>query len=103
MESASQSPLPVDQARGKKDPDGTVRPVKLKPLKDNITDLCALKEKHAEATARLAEKVKSVAEQTNLLPSVVRKLINARVSDHYERHEKQVEQLQIVFADVGKN
>ena len=100
MESAtSQPPLPLDKPKDK-GKDGEA--IKIKPLKDNIRDLCLLKIASDEAKEVLADKIKAVATQARLQASVVKRLVNARTSANFAKHAKVVEQLGIVFDEVGE-
>lgn len=77
--------------------------IKLKPLKDQIKKLCNLKGDVDEAKEAFAEQIQAVATQSRILPSVIKRLVTARTSKHFKNHADQVEQLSIVFTDVGQD
>jgi hypothetical protein len=98
-----QANLGIDSPKGRKDKDGTPAVIKTKPLKDGIHDLMNLKAKADAAREKLNSAVKAIAEQSGLLSSVVRKLVNARSGDNFEAKANEIEQLGIVFEEVGEH
>jgi hypothetical protein len=91
-------------ARGRKDvdkEDGAT--IKLKPLKDALRELGELALKAKEANAKVKDAIKAVAEKSGLLSSVVRRLVKALSgdSDQFEDEKRKVEQLGIVFEEIG--
>jgi len=96
MEAATQNQLPIkSKNKGKKDD-----VIKLKPLRDNLADLLVLAEKLTDARDTFSEKVKAVAKQSGLQPGVVKKLVNAKATDRFDKAARQVEQLAIVFGEI---
>ncbi len=104
MDAATQTQEVIKRARGRKDKDkedGAM--VKLKPLKDSLRELGELAIKAADARAKLKDAIKAVAERSGLLSSVVGRLVKARSgdSDQFEDEKRKVEQLGIVFDEIG--
>ena len=97
-----QAELAIRNASGRKDNDGIEAVIKTKPLKDGIHELMRLKTKADQKRDDLAAAVKRIAEQSGLLSSVVRKLVNARTGDKFQEEKRKVEQLGIVFEEVGE-
>ena len=91
-------------ARGRKDvdkEDGAV--IKVKTLKDALRELGECKMRADEASAKLKDAVKAVAEKSGLLSSVVRAMVKAQSgdSDQFNDAARKVEQLSIVFEEIG--
>lgn len=91
-------------ARGRKDKDkedGAV--IKVKTLKEALRELGECKVMADEVAAKLKAAVKAVAEKSGLLSSVVRAMVKAQSgdSDQYADAARKVEQLAIVFDEIG--
>lgn len=91
----------INRAKGRKSSDGTEDVIKVKPLKEAIAELETLKTKADAAKDRLNDAIKAVAERSGLLSKVVRKLVNARHGEGFEDAKREVDQLAIVFDEVG--
>jgi hypothetical protein len=101
LDAAQQAELAINTAAGRKDKDGTEAVIKLQPLKKAISELETLKNKSDQARDKLNDAVKAVAEQSGLLSSVVRKLVNARCGENFAEEKTKAEQLAMVFGEVG--
>lgn len=87
---------------GRKDKEGQESVIKLTEIKQRIDDLVELHIQAAEAAARYGEAIKAAAEKSGLLASVVRKFVAARASEDFGEHKRKVEQLALVFEEVGE-
>lgn len=90
-------------AKGRKDNEGQEAVIKTQPLKDNIKELMLLKKKLEDATGNMNAAIKRTAEKSGLLSSVVRRLVNARHSGKFAEEKVKVDQLGIVFEEVGED
>lgn len=89
--------------RGRKDKDrDDGEAIKLEPLKKSLRELGTLAAKADEASAKLKDAVKAVAERSGLLSSVVRRLVRAHSgdSDHFADEKRKAEQLGIAFEEI---
>ena len=89
--------------RGRKNADKQEAIITMKPVKDAIDDLVDLHTKAAEASDKLNDAIKGVAEKAGLLASVVRKFVQARAGKKFDEEKTKCEQLSLVFEEVGKN
>ena len=103
MDAVTETSNAIRKARGRKDGGGQEAVISTKPLKDKLRELEELKKKSDAAKDRLNDAIKAIAEQAGLLASVVRKLVNARSGDNYEQEARKVEQLGIVFDEIGND
>lgn len=88
--------------RGRKDNEGQEAVVTTKPIRERIAELCTLKEKSEQAKEALNAAIKATAEAAGMQSSVVRKFVNARSGDKFDQEARKVEQLGIVFSEVGE-
>lgn len=91
-------------ARGRKDKnkeDGAV--IKPCEVKKSLRELGVLATKAADANAALKDAIKAVAEKSGLLSSVVRRMVRAQSgdSDSFNEEKRKVEQLSIIFEEIG--
>jgi hypothetical protein len=91
------------QSRGRKDATGQEIVKNLKPIKDALKELCALKEKSNAAKERFGDAIKKVAEDSGYLAAAVRGIIEARVSEKYEEKRVKVDQQSELFAECGQH
>lgn len=87
--------------KGRKDNDGTEAVIKLKPLRDQLSDLLTLKAAADDATGELNDAVKVVAERTGLLSSVIKKLVKAKAGNDFAEAHRKVEQAALVFEEFA--
>lgn len=104
MDAALQTEKVINRARGRKDKDkedGAV--IKTKPLKDALRELGEAATKAAAANDALSTIVKEVAKKSGLRSSVVRAMVRAQAgdSDDFNDAKRKVEQLGIVFEEIG--
>ena len=103
----TQSTLPAidkqEKPGGRKDGSGTAAVIKTQPLKESIQELIRLFDKNATVRDDLNKAIKKVAEKTGVLSSVVRRLVAARAGDKFDEKKNEVEQLGIVFDEVGED
>jgi hypothetical protein len=92
-----------EKPTGRVDGNGQEAVISVTELSDRVDDLVALYEQHQEAGAKLNDAIKSTAEKSGLLASVVAKLVKAKAGENFEEHRRKVKQLAIVFDvfDVG--
>lgn len=77
--------------------------IQVPPLAKGLRNLQALKKKLEAAGEALRDAIKAIAEQTGLNVSTVRRMVNAQSRDfsHYEDEKRKVEQLAVVFEEIG--
>lgn len=88
-------------ARGRQDRAGQEKVIRPGELKERLPHLIALHNTAKEASKDLSDAVKSVAEKSGLLASVVRRLVVAKAGDNFEEKKKEAEQLSLVFDEVA--
>lgn len=89
--------------RGRKNQStGQQEPIRLAPIKNSIGELVALYMEQHESAARCSNAIKAVAERSGLLANVVRKFVKARAGEKFEEEKRTVEQLSLVFEEVGE-
>jgi hypothetical protein len=101
MAKAPVTDLAEHKARGRKDKEGQESVIQMQPVKDNLQNLVDLWNKAKESNARLNDAVKATAEKSGLLASVVRRLVNAKAGEKYDEEANKVQQLALVFEEVG--
>ena len=101
MDAATETGKLISKAKVRKDIEGQEGVIKMKPAKDEIDRLVKLKGDAEEAADAYGAAVKFVAEQANLLASVVRKFVNARAGEKFEEERRKCEQLQLMFDELG--
>lgn len=89
--------------RGRKDSEKQEQVIKLSAVKDKISDLITLYNKAGDANDKLNDAIKATAEKAGLLSSVVRKFVVARAGDRFEEEARKVEQLNLVFDEIGQS
>ena len=95
----------IDKARGtrgRKDTEGNESVIKLKVVEDRIADLCVMHDLAAQANERYREAVKATAEAAGLLTVTVSKFVAARAGDKWEEQQTKVQQLALVFEEIGE-
>lgn len=75
--------------------------IQLKPIKDSIDDLVAVYLQAQESAARCSDAIKAAAEESGLLANVLRRFVKARASEKFEQAQREVEQLAMVFEEIG--
>jgi hypothetical protein len=89
--------------RGRKDQTtGQEAAISLRPIKDGIEELVSLYTQQQESAARCSDAIKAVAEKSGLMANVVRKFVKARAGEKFEEAKRTVEQLSLVFEDMGE-
>lgn len=88
--------------RGRKAQDGQEATISLRPIKDGIEELITLYTQQQESAARCSDAIKAAAEKSGLLANVVRKFVKARAGEKFEEAKRTVEQLSLVFDEVGE-
>lgn len=88
-------------ARGRQDRSGQEKVIRMKELTDRIPHLVSLHNKAKEASTDLSSAVKSIAEKSGLLASVVRRLIVAKAGDNFDEKKKEAEQLSLAFDEIA--
>lgn len=89
--------------KGRKDSEGQEAVINLKPLKDNIKNLVALKKKEISAKDARSDAVKATAEKCGVQTSAVNQLVNAIVADRFEQEKRKVDQGSLLFEEVGQD
>ncbi len=100
MDAAAETSRALGKA-GRKDSAGTKVVMNSKPIKEMLKDLIALEMKRAAATEKFNDQVTAVAEKAGFQSSTVRKLVKAHANDKFEEEKRNIEQLSILFEDVG--
>ncbi len=89
--------------RGRKDQTtGQEAAISLRPIQDGIDELVALYLHQQESAARCSDAIKAAAEKSGLLANVLRKFVKARAGEKFEEAKRTVEQLALVFEEVGE-
>jgi MarR-like DNA-binding transcriptional regulator SgrR of sgrS sRNA len=89
--------------RGRKDQTtGQEAAISLRPIKDGIEELVTLYTQQEESAARCSDAIKAAAEQSGLLANVIRRFVKARAGDKFEEAKRTVEQLSLVFEELGE-
>jgi hypothetical protein len=89
--------------RGRKDQTtGQESAITLGHLKENIGELVTLYIQQQDSAARCSDAIKAAAEKSGLLANVVRKFVKARAGEKFEEAKRTVEQLSLVFEEVGE-
>jgi hypothetical protein len=101
MDAALATDKAISKARGRKDTTGTEVVMQTKPIKEMLKDLILLETRRAAATEKFNDQVKAVAEKAGFLSSVVRRIVKAHAGESFEEEKRKVEQLGIVFDEVG--
>ena len=87
---------------GRIDGDGQEAVIKMGPVKDNIMELVNLYVEAGDANAKFNDAIKATAEKSGLLSSVVRKFVVARAGENFGETARKVEQLSLIFSEVGE-
>jgi len=87
--------------RGRIDANQQEAIVKLDPVKERIVELEELYANAIQAKEDFSEAVKVTAEASGLIAGVLRKFVVARVKDKQEERQRECEQLQFLFDEVG--
>lgn len=101
MDAAAATEQVIKRARGRRDSQGQEGVIKLKPAEDSIQELVDLYVKAGEASDKLNDAIKAVAEKSELLASVVRKFVTARAGEKFEEEKRKCEQLGLLFDEIG--
>lgn len=88
-------------ARGRQDRSGQEKVIDMSKLNDRMAHLVKLHTSAREEAKAFSDAVKSVAEKSGLLASVVRKVVTARAGEAFEEKKKEAEQLALVFGEAG--
>lgn len=89
--------------RGRKDQtSGQEGAINMAPVKKSIEELVRLYMQQQAAAEKCSSAIKTVAEKSGLLSEVVRKLVKARAKDKFEEAKRTVEQLSLVFDQIGE-
>ena len=102
MDAATQTEEVISKAKSRKDADKQEAVITMKPVKDKIDDLIALYVKAGKASDKLNDAIKAVAEKAGLLASVVRKFVTARAGEKFQEEARKVEQLSLIFEEIGE-
>jgi hypothetical protein len=89
-------------AKGRKDAEKQTMVITMEPVKDRIEDLILLLASADEASAKFDDAIKATAEKAGLLAAVVRKFVKARAGEKFEEEQQKVEQLSLIFEEVGQ-
>jgi hypothetical protein len=89
------------KARGRKSADGQEQVIKLKPMREALVNLLALKDEKDSAAAAFNEAVKAVAVRANLNASAVKKLVVAKSGDDFDDRNRIVQQTAELFSEFA--
>ena len=87
---------------GRKDATGQDAVIRMDPVKESVDELIELYVKSGDAAAKFNEAIKATAEKSGLLAATVRKFVVARAGEKFDEVKRQVEQLALVFDEVGE-
>lgn len=87
---------------GRTDRSGQEAVIELGRVKENIQTLVDLYKLHEESGKDLNEGIKATAEKSGLLASTIRKFVVARAGERFAEKAREVEQLALVFEEVGE-
>lgn len=90
------------RARGRQDRSGQEKVIDMSKLTERLPHLVKLHTSAKDANSDLSSAIKTVAEKSGLLASVVRKVVVAKAGDSFDDRKKEAEQLELVFAELGK-
>jgi hypothetical protein len=89
--------------RGRKDQTtGQEAAITLRPIKDSIGELVTLYIQQQQSAAACSDAIKAAAEKAGLLANVVRKFVKARAGEKFAEAKRTVEQLSLVFDEIGE-
>lgn len=88
--------------KGRKNSDGTEETIKLKPIKDAVSDAMKLYVKMDDAKVAFNDCVKGISERSNANASTIKKLISSSYKGKFEDTRRMVEQQQVIFESVGE-
>jgi hypothetical protein len=89
--------------RGRKDQTtGQEDAIRLAPIEESIEELVTLYTQQQESAERCSDAIKAAAERSGLLANVVRKFVKARAGEKFAEAKRTVEQLSLVFEEVGE-
>lgn len=88
--------------KGRTDRSGQEAVIDVSEVRDRIQTLVDLYRLHEDSGKDLNEGIKATAEASGLLASVVRKLVVARAGERFKEKAREVEQLALVFDEVGE-
>lgn len=89
-------------AKGRKGKDKQEAVIEIGKLRQKLPELVKLKKTADEASANLNDAIKSAAEKSGLLASVVRKVVVASAGENFEEKKREAEQLSLAFEEVEK-
>lgn len=72
------------------------------PVKKSIDELVRLYNQQQAAAEKCSTAIKAAAEKSGLLANVLRKFVKARAGDKFQEAKRTVEQLSLVFEEVGE-
>lgn len=88
-------------ARGRKR-DGVEEVPKIGPIKDACANMMKLYRRMVSARESFNECVKRTAERSNVNSSALKALVRASHSGDFKEHQRRVDQVQLVFEQVGE-
>ncbi len=91
----------TSNVRGRKGPEGQEAAIKMQPIKDAVEDAVELYNKLGQASEQFNDAIKAMAEKSGMLAVVVRKLVTARAGEKFDDEKRKVEQLSLIFEEVG--
>lgn len=87
------------RTRGRIDKDSQEAVITLDPIKEKIDYLVKLYKAQEDASKDFGDAVKAISEKCGLNAGPVRKYVIARAGDDFEKAQKQVVQLALLFED----
>ena len=90
------SPGRKDQTTGQEEA------ITMAPVKKSIDELVRLYTQQQAAAEKCSTAIKAVAEKSGLLANVLRKFVKARAGEKFEEAKRHVEQLSLVFEELGE-
>lgn len=90
------------RARGRQDRSGQEKVIDMSKLTERLPHLVKLHTASKDANADLSSAITTVAEKSGLLASVVRRVVVAKAGENFDEKKKEAEQLELVFAELGK-
>lgn len=75
--------------------------IELAVVRERIDELVQLQRNATEAGKELADAIKATADEAGLLPATLRRFVSARAGDDFDAVASKVQQLALVFEEVG--
>jgi len=89
------------KARGRQDRAGQEKVIRMQELTERLPHLVSLHNTAKDAAEDFSSAVKSIAEKSGLLSSVVRRIVTAKAGDNFDEKKKEAQQLSLAFDELA--